>query len=125
MCAVAQEEHSAARRCALVGAGDHFLHQQRHTSGWRLVWNCCWVYNVVAVVLLWLLLLSSHSVAEIVPYWPDNIDEQLRRAARRYFTRLFRVDRKTGRALLPRMLSWVRKVSRQVYRVYRGGWWWE
>lgn len=48
------------------------------------------------------------SAGEIVPYWPDNIDEQLKRAARRYFARLFRVDRREKRAMLPRLLSWVR-----------------
>lgn len=48
------------------------------------------------------------SAGEIVPYWPDNIEEQLKRAARRYFARLFRVDRREKRAMLPRQLSWVR-----------------
>ena len=48
------------------------------------------------------------SAGEIVPYWPDQIEDQLKRAARRYFARLFRVDRREKRALLPRVLSWVR-----------------
>jgi hypothetical protein len=48
------------------------------------------------------------SAPEIVPFYPDNIEDQLKRAARRYFARLFRVDRREKCALLPRMLSWVR-----------------